>query len=120
MSAIRLPAALRRAACLVPVLAVLVQSNLCFGQGGFGNQAVGGISVDADGIVRTLEPKALESLAAERTRALADAGWSGKASESRTVSLKAATRPLLALPTHSRSSEASYRGRKGLRRLVRS
>jgi hypothetical protein len=73
----------------VPVLAVLVQSNLCFGQGGFGNQAVGGISVDADGIVRTLEPKALESLAAERTRALADAGWSGKASESRTVSLKA-------------------------------
>ncbi|RLS81636.1 MAG: DUF1598 domain-containing protein [Planctomycetota bacterium] len=89
MSAIRLPAALRRAACLVPVLAALVQANVCFGQMGFGSQAVGGISVDADGIVRTLEPKALESLAAERTRALADAGWSGKASESRTVSLKA-------------------------------
>ena len=89
MSAIRLPAALRRAACLVHVLAVLVQANVCFGQMGFGSQAVGGISVDADGIVRTLEPKALESLAAERTRALADAGWSGKASESRTVSLKA-------------------------------
>ena len=89
MSAISLPAALRRAACLVPVLAVLVQANVCFGQMGFGSQAVGGISVDADGIVRTLEPKALESLAAERTRALANAGWSGKASESRTVSLKA-------------------------------
>jgi len=89
MSAIRLPAVVRRAACLVPVLAALMQSNLCFGQMGFGSQAVGGISVDAAGIVRTLEPKALESLAAERTRALADAGWSGKASESRTVSLKA-------------------------------
>ena len=90
MSAIRLPAPVRRAACLVSVLAAVVQANLCFGQmGGFGNQAVGGISVDADGIVRSLEPKALESLAAERTRALAEAGWSGKAGVSRTVSLKA-------------------------------
>jgi len=92
MSAIRVPAAACRAACLVPLLAALVPTGVCFGQfggGGLGNQAVGGISVDADGIVRSLDPKALESLAAERNRALTDAGWSGAAAESRTVSLKA-------------------------------
>jgi len=71
------------------MLAAVGSAHVCFGQMGFGNQAVGGISVDADGIVRSLEPQALESLAAERTRALADAGWSGKAGESRTVSLNA-------------------------------
>lgn len=91
MFAIRLPAPVRRTACLVSVLAAVVQANHCLGQfgGGFGSQAVGGISVDADGIVRSLEPQALESLAAERSRALADAGWSGAASAARTVSLKA-------------------------------
>ena len=89
MFPIRLPAALRRAACLVPMLAALGSAHVCLGQMGFGNQAVGGISVDADGIVRSLEPQALESLAAERTRALSDAGWTGGASASRTVSLKA-------------------------------
>jgi hypothetical protein len=119
MSAIRLPAALRRAACLVPVLAVLVQSNLCFGQGGFGNQAVGGISVDADGIVRTLEPKALESLAAERTRALADAGWSGKASESRTVSLKAVASAVKESTAKGTPLPAEVQFLSGLQRIER-
>ncbi|MFM7207331.1 MAG: DUF1598 domain-containing protein, partial [Planctomycetaceae bacterium] len=58
--------------------------------GGFGFRgAVGGISVDADGIVRTLEPRALESLAAERTQALAAGGWSGTPGDARTVSLAA-------------------------------
>ncbi len=56
---------------------------------GFGGQAVGGISVDADGIVGNLEPGALESLAAERAKALADAEWSGEAGAARKVSLKA-------------------------------
>ena len=40
--------------------------------GGLGNQAVGGIAIDAQGIVGNLDPKALESLAAERQKALAD------------------------------------------------
>jgi hypothetical protein len=53
--------------------------------GGFGNQAVGGISIDADGIVRNLDPKALESLAAERRAALGDDA--GEAGELRKVSL---------------------------------
>jgi hypothetical protein len=53
---------------------------------GFGGQ-VGGIAVDADGIVRTLDAAAQESLAAERRAALAkNAARSGKA-EFRKVSL---------------------------------
>lgn len=50
------------------------------GMGGFGGQAVGGISIDADGIVRNIDPKALESLARERREALAGvAAGPGKA-----------------------------------------
>jgi hypothetical protein len=56
---------------------------------GFGGQAVGGISVDAAGIVRNLDPRAVESLAEERVKALADANWSGKTGDARKVSLKA-------------------------------
>jgi hypothetical protein len=78
---------------LVPMLAITlgvlagrpVQAQI----GGFGGQAVGGISIDTDGIVRNLEPRALESLAAERTRALADAAWNGTAGRMRKVSLHA-------------------------------
>ncbi len=54
--------------------------------GGFGNQAVGGISVDAQGIIGNLDPKALESLAAERQKALADLADGGP-SDLRKVSL---------------------------------
>ncbi|MFM8735330.1 MAG: DUF1598 domain-containing protein [Pirellulales bacterium] len=73
------------------VAALVAQAQIAHGQfgGGFGQQAVGGISVDAGGIVRTLEPGAVESLAAERAEALAAAGWSGKAGDTRTVSLRA-------------------------------
>jgi hypothetical protein len=53
--------------------------------GGFGIQAVGGISIDAEGIVRNLDPAALESLAAERRAALGDE--TGTAGELRKVSL---------------------------------
>ena len=41
--------------------------------GGIGFGAVGGISIDADGIVRNLDPQAVESLARERRQALAGA-----------------------------------------------
>jgi hypothetical protein len=66
---------------LLPALAVPAS-----GQGfGFGGQAVGGIAIDAAGIVRNLDPAALETLAAERRAALGEPA--GEASELRKVSL---------------------------------
>jgi hypothetical protein len=55
---------------------------------GFGGQAVGGISVDAHGIVRTLDPEASQALAARRRELLAQgAGVAGKPAALRKVSL---------------------------------
>lgn len=47
-----------------------------FGRGGFG--AVGGIAIDADGIVTTVAPKASESLAAERRQLLSASPIAGR------------------------------------------
>jgi len=66
------------------VLSLPVAAQAQFG-GGFGNQAVGGISIDAEGIVRNLDPAALELLATERRAALGDE--TGTAGELRKVSL---------------------------------
>jgi hypothetical protein len=55
------------------------------GFGGFG-QAVGGIAIDAKGIVKNLDPAARESLAAER-RAFLAGRPAGQAAELRSVSL---------------------------------
>ena len=56
------------AVVLVVVLNVFFTKNV-FGQGGgFGAQAVGGISVDTDGIVRAINPQALASIAAQRKK----------------------------------------------------
>jgi hypothetical protein len=55
------------------------------GGGGFGFQGVGGISIDAEGIVRNLEPQAIEALAAERRAAIGEG--IGAASDLRKVSL---------------------------------
>ena len=55
------------------------------GAGGFGSQAVGGIAIDTDGIVRNLEPQAVEALAAERRKAIGEG--LGDAAERRCVSL---------------------------------
>jgi hypothetical protein len=92
MFAFRLSSAARLAVLVAATALVAAPATVVFGQGfggGFGNQAVGGISVDARGIVGNLDPAAVESLAAERRRALADAGWSGKPGDARKVSLKA-------------------------------
>lgn len=94
MSAIRsLITSAWRLHVLVPAafLAATVPGSGCLmAQGfGFGGQAVGGISVDAEGIVRNLDPRAVESLSAERTKALAESTWSGKVGDARNVSLKA-------------------------------
>ena len=56
-------------ACCAAVLFVIGNTffiEQAFGQGGggFGAQAVGGISVDTNGIVRTIEPGSLASIAA--------------------------------------------------------
>jgi hypothetical protein len=48
------------------------------GAGGFGRGSVGGISIDADGIVTTLAPKASESLAAERRQLLSASPIAGR------------------------------------------
>jgi len=58
------------AVVLVVVLNVFFTKHV-FGQGaGFGAQAVGGISVDTDGIVRSVNPQALASIAAQRKKIL--------------------------------------------------
>jgi len=92
MFAFRLCSATRLGVFVAATALIVVSATTVFGQGfggGFGNQAVGGISVDARGIVGNLDPTAVESLAAERRRALADAGWSGTPGDARKVSLKA-------------------------------
>jgi len=76
-------------------LAFFIAMVLCgagdtaFGQfrGGFG-MGVGGISIDADGIVQNLDPRAVESLSRER-RAVLGAAKEVKASDRRKVSLAA-------------------------------
>ena len=57
---------------LVVILNGFVPDHV-FGQfagGGLGAQAVGGISVDPNGIVRAIEPQVLESIAAQRKKIL--------------------------------------------------
>lgn len=56
----------------ISVIGLLLLVGQAYGQiGGLGNQAVGGISVDADGIIQNLDPQALETLAVTRRQALA-------------------------------------------------
>jgi len=71
------------------VVLSLAEAGVAHAQlGGIGFGAVGGISIDADGIVRNLEPQAIESLAKERRQALAGAkGDLGMPAKLRKVSL---------------------------------
>ncbi|MGB8853721.1 MAG: DUF1598 domain-containing protein [Pirellulales bacterium] len=75
-------------AAVLVTLAVNGNAHAQFGRGMFGG--VGGIAIDADGIVRNLDARAVESLAAERRAALADAD-AVKAGTLRKVSLAAMT-----------------------------
>ncbi|MFM8986629.1 MAG: DUF1598 domain-containing protein, partial [Planctomycetia bacterium] len=63
------------------------QAQFGGGGGNFGFQAVGGISIDADGIIRSMEAGAVEALAKERKAALADAMLPAKPGDLRKVSL---------------------------------
>jgi len=74
------------AACVV-ALALAAPHDARGQVGGAFGRAVGGISIDADGIVRTLDAAALESLAAERQAALATAGPAAGKAAVRNVSL---------------------------------
>ena len=67
----------------VPCRSALAQ----FGRGGFGFGGVGGIAIDADGIVRNVDGRALESLSQERREALGDTLPPAKAGGLRKVSL---------------------------------
>ena len=74
-------------ACVGLVVFTAGDARAQFGGGfGFGG-AVGGISVDTDGIVRSLDAAALESLAIERKAAITKAGATNGGSDRRTVSL---------------------------------
>ena len=78
-------------AAVAAVLVTLALGGSAHGQFGRGMMGgVGGIAIDADGIVRNLDPRAIESLAAERRAALADAD-AVKAGTLRKVSLAAMT-----------------------------
>jgi len=78
-------------ACAVTVLALAWHGDAHAQMGGMGmgfGGAVGGISIDADGIVRNLDPRALESLAKERREALVGGKANrGAAAKLRKVSL---------------------------------
>jgi len=77
------------AVVLVVVLNVFFTKHV-FGQGaGFGAQAVGGISVDTDGIVRSVNPQALASIAAQRKKNLREnPPQTGRRCELQKVSLR--------------------------------
>lgn len=79
----------RVAVALATIALLLAGHGAALAQmGGFGFGAVGGISIDADGIVRNLEPQAAESLAKERRQALTGgAGDLGTKAKLRKVSL---------------------------------
>jgi len=72
------------------------------GFGGFGGQAVGGISIDAGGMIRTLDPRVSAELAAERRAAIAAVEAGGGQAPLRKVSL---ARLLEAVERCSKSGE---------------
>ncbi|MFM7251413.1 MAG: DUF1598 domain-containing protein [Planctomycetaceae bacterium] len=98
----RLPAAPRAGRRLLPdlllatavPLMMVIAAPAARAQFFGGNQAVGGISIDAAGIVRTVDPGALAEMAAARRTALADVGLAGSGDGLRKVSLAGIVRAL--------------------------
>ena len=84
-----LPLRSRLITCAAWVLALqsLAWPTVARGQFGLGIGAVGGISIDADGIVRNLEPQAATALAEERRRVLQAGGEAVAPAALRKVSL---------------------------------
>ena len=105
-------------------LALFIAAVLCgvgdtaYGQfrgGGFGS-AVGGISIDADGIVQNLDPRAVESLSDERRAMLGDAK-DVKATDRRTVSLAAVAKAAREAAAGGKSVPADVLLLGGLQRI---
>lgn len=94
----------------VAAAACLMAANSAVAQMGFGNQVVGGIAIDAAGMVANLDPQASEQLAAERTRLLAGADIT--AAKSRKVSLAGLLEAVRASQAsdHPVSAEVVYLG----------
>jgi hypothetical protein len=88
---------------LLVATAATTAANSAHGQGfGFGGQAVGGISIDTEGMIRRLDPKVSAELAAERRAAIAAMEAGGGKAPLRKVSL---ARLVEAVERCSRSGE---------------
>jgi hypothetical protein len=99
----RPPAVHLCAACLAVVLAAWCGTVHAQVGGGFGfGQAVGGISIDPDGIIRNMDAGAVDALARDRKAALADAAIP-KAGKMRKVSL---ARVIASVAAHTANQEA--------------
>jgi len=89
------------------------------GMGGFGfGSVVGGIAVDAEGIVRNLEPQAVETLAADRRAALAKVALPTAAGELRSVSLARIIAAVEAASAEGRQVPADVALLGGLERIT--
>lgn len=119
----------RGALTLLAVVAVVVAGRpapgqMGMGMGGMGGgrfgggfNAVGGISIDADGIVRNVDARALESLAQERKKLLANAAGPG-AGELRKVSLAGMVAAVRAAAAEGRPVPAEVALLGGLERVT--
>ncbi|MFM9024804.1 MAG: hypothetical protein ACKON7_05635, partial [Planctomycetaceae bacterium] len=108
----------------VPVLACMAAVLSCpaawaqMGGFGFGMRAVGGIAVDAEGIVSNLEPRAVETLAAERRAALEKVSLPTGAGELRSVSLARTIAAITAAREAGREVPADVALLGGLERIT--
>jgi len=108
----------------VPVLACVAAVLSCptawaqMGGFGFGMRAVGGIAVDAEGIVSNLEPRAVETLAAERRAALEKVSLPTGAGELRSVSLARTIAAITAAREAGREVPADVALLGGLERIT--
>lgn len=107
----------------IPVLAALFSAASAApaaAQGfGFGGQAVGGISIDAHGIVRNLDPEASQELHARRRELLARAGApTGGAAPLRKVSLAGLCRSLAECSAQGRPLQPDVLFLGGLERVT--
>lgn len=98
-------------------LLVSGQARGQFGGGGGFGRSVGGIAIDARGIVGTLDPRAAEELAAERQKALADGTLPTKPGGTRKVSLKAVAAAVRQATTDSTPLPADILFLGGLQRI---
>ena len=106
-----------------PVAALLAIILSCIGLGSaeaqfLGGQAVGGISIDADGIVRNVDAKILDELSATRRKALAGGGPKQSKDGLRKVSLARLTKAVEAAAAGTAPLPADVALMGGLERIT--